>query len=265
MIIGAHKSIGKGLDGLIEAEKAIGANCVQLFVSPPRNWNPPKFSVEDLKKFGDNLKQNNLGPNFLHGIYLVNLGAENSEVRNKGIASVIGYLEAARAMQAQGVIIHSHKPDQNFISAIDEILDETSVGPLLIIENSAINTIEQTLAIFRSENSDRLGLCLDTCHLWAAGYDINNPTVIDEILSKIDSTIGLDRLKIIHCNDAKSKLNSKRDIHENLGNGQIGQEAFSILINHPKLQDVPFVLEVPGLDGNGPDKANIHFLKSLIK
>ncbi len=265
MKIGAHLSISKGLAGLINRAQEIDANCVQLFVSPPRNWNPSKFSDNELINFGESLAKHNLGPNFLHSVYLVNLGTTNPEVREKAINSIVEYLHCAKLMQAQGVVVHTHKPDEIFISAIDKVLARAPIGPLFLVENSATNTVEQTLELFTKSNSDRLGLCLDTCHLFAAGYDINRPEVIEDILNKIETKVGLDKLKLIHTNDAKEKLDSKRDHHENIGKGKIGLKAFELLINHPKLKNVSFVCETPGLDGNGPDEYNIKTLRSLIK
>jgi deoxyribonuclease-4 len=278
MKLGAHVTISKGLIAIAEKAKKIGADCLQIFASPPRNWNPPKWSREEYEQLKEKLDSFDIKPRFLHSIYLVNLHTEKSKTLQKAIDSVVAYQNVAETIGALGTIIHSHRPNATFKLAIDEILARSPATALLIIEHSAINTIEDTLALFHTtpevprfdhlgggRRSDRLGLCLDTCHLFAAGYDVREPKVIDEILRKIDAAIGLENLVIIHLNDAKSKLGSHRDIHENIGEGSIGKEAFGLWLNHPKLKSVPFIIETPGFDDKGPDKKNLDILKSLIK
>lgn len=296
MLLGAHVTTSKGLLATAEKAKTMGANCLQLFVSPPRNWHPPKWIEEQLLEFKNKLDELKIGPIFLHGIYLVNLHTESHETRQKAVESVISYQKIADTIGAIGTIIHSHHPNNTFRSAVAEILDKTEVvisrrqatsnpveishlvrndhiRPLLILEHSAINTLEDTFVLFRatpkvdkdtSGVNDRLGFCLDTCHLLAAGYDVRKLEVIDEILDKIEQGIGLDKLKVIHLNDAKSKLGSRRDIHQNIGEGSIGKDAFGLWLNHPKLKHLPFIIETPGFDDKGPDKENLDILKSLI-
>lgn len=265
MLLGAHITISKGLIATAEKAQAMGANCVQLFVSPPRNWNRPKWNEGQLLELKNKLNELKIGPIFLHGIYLVNLHTENHEMRQKAIESVVSYQKIADTIGAIGTIIHSHHPNSVFKSAIAEILEKNDKSyPKLIIEHSAINTLEDTMALFKGSNKDHLGFCLDTCHLFAAGYDIRNQEVVNEILAKIDQHIGFDALKVIHLNDAKSKLGSHRDIHQNIGQGSIGQAAFGGWLNHPKLKYLPFIIETPGFDGQGPDKANLDILKSLL-
>lgn len=295
MLLGAHITTSKGLIATAEKAQAMGANCLQLFVSPPRNWNPPKWTKEQLLEFKKKLDELKIGPTFLHGIYLVNLHSENQVTRQKAIESAVVYQKIAATIGATGTIIHSHHPNSVFKSAIEEILERTQSiiasehskrsnptqiatsvplnetpyngrqTPQLIVEHSAINTLEDTFALFETSNKDRLGFCLDTCHLFTAGYDIRNPTVVDEMLNKLANTIGLEKLAVIHLNDAKSQLGSHRDIHQNIGQGSIGKDPFAYWLNHLKLRSVPFIIETPGFDDQGPDKKNLDILKSLIE
>lgn len=265
MLLGAHVTTSKGLVGAVEKAQAMGASCLQLFVSPPRNWNPPKWSREELVVLKHKSDKTNIKPIFLHGIYLVNLHTENSETLQKAINSVVAYQTIAEIIGAVGTIIHSHRPNAAFKLAIDEIIARSPATPLLLIEHSAINTLEDTFSLFDSPNKHRLGFCLDTCHLFAASYDIRSPNIVDEILDRVDRSIGLDMLKVMHVNDCKSGLGSHRDIHANFGEGSIGKEPFAYWLNHPKLKGLPFIIETPGFDDNGPDKENLDILKSLIK
>lgn len=308
MKLGAHITTSQGLIATAEKANAIGANCIQLFVSPPRNWNPSRWTDQQLLEFKSQLAKLKISPIFLHGIYLVNLHTENAETRQKAIGSVVSYQKIADTIGAVGTIIHSHHPNNTFKSAITEILNKTEtvismskavsnpveiahsagndrVKPLLIIEHSAINTLEDTLSLFyntpafyhapemsrdnhlgggRTGVNNRLGFCLDTCHLLAAGYNIRDPQVVDGIISRVDQSIGLDKLKVVHINDAKSQLGSHRDIHQNIGEGSIGKKPFAYWLNHPKLRNTPFIIETPGFDDQGPDQENLNILRSLI-
>src|SRR5436190_21630158 len=133
MKLGAHISISKGLLAVADKAKVMGANCVQIFASPPRNWNPSKFTQADFEEFGRYLQKLTLVPNFLHGIYLVNLHTQNPDQRSKAIESVVSYLKIADWMGAEGVVIHSHRPDPVFVGAVDEIIGKAQTKALLII------------------------------------------------------------------------------------------------------------------------------------
>jgi deoxyribonuclease-4 len=152
---------------------------------------------------------------------------------------------------------------------IKEILGETPDNSLLILENSAGDKIGQKLeelgGIISDIGNPRLRICLDTCHLHAAGYDLSTPQKLDVFLQEFDKLIGLSRLEVWHLNDSRDEFASSRDRHENIGEGKVGAETLKLILNHPKLCNLSFILEVPGVEGDGPDKENIERVKGLIK
>ena len=180
-------------------------------------------------------------------------------------------------MGVEGVIFHigSHKGrgyeavKERIYTAIERVISTTKVGKL-ILENNAgqgggVGTkFEEIVDIINHIRSDRLAICLDSQHAFAAGYDVSSKKGLDKILTELDETVGLKNLIVVHLNDSKFPLGSFRDRHENIGEGLIGKEGIARIVNHDKLKDLPFVLEVPGFDGKGPDKKNLDLLKSLV-
>jgi len=155
------------------------------------------------------------------------------------------------------------------ISAIQEVLDSTPPESILLLENSAgqqgkIGSLSELASILSRLTSDRLKICLDTAHAFEAGYNLTTSEGLEMWITEIEKTIGLDKVELLHLNDSKTPLGSGRDNHQNIGDGFIGDESLRNLINHPKLSQLPLILEVPGLDGSGPDRTNIDRVKSMI-
>ena len=273
MEIGAHVSAAGGLYKSIQRAESIGATAIQIFASSPRGWRFKPF----VDKFSSFLRESNVSTVVCHGIYLVNLGGKE-ELLEKSIQSLTDHLTAAHQIGAKGVVFHSgsHKGvgfEQIFsqaTKAIKTVLESTPVDTELIIENCAgmgaqIGASFEEIGAMISEVSDeRLKCCIDLQHAFAAGYDIGNSDSIDQVIEDFDSRIGLERLSVIHANDSKVPFASGVDRHENIGEGHIGIEGFKTIVNHPSLKNVPFILEVPGFDGKGPDKRNIDTLNGLI-
>lgn len=252
MKIGAHVSIAGGFDKTEERAVAIGCNCLQIFSSSPRGWDLPNPNINF--KF-------NLNPVYFHATYLINL-ANAEEIGEKSKKLLIAELNLAGKLGIKGSIIHlgSFKNDNDFqilINNIREILDNTSAESLFIIENSGNKKIGQKMEeieqILNKINNPRVKVCLDTCHLFAAGYQ----------LTEIDKLPFFDRIELIHLNDSKDGFGSGRDRHENIGHGLIGLKEFKSLVNNPKLKDLPFILEVPGFADKGPDEQNVQTVISL--
>ena len=277
MEIGAHVSAAGGLYKSIQRAESIGATAIQIFASSPRCWRFKPFLEEDVDKFFSFRRESNVSTVVCHGIYLVNLGGKE-ELLEKSIQSLTDHLTAAHQIGAKGVVFHSgsHKGvgfEQIFsqaTKAIKTVLESTPVDTELIIENCAgmgaqIGASFEEIGAMISEVSDeRLKCCIDLQHAFAAGYDIGNSDSIDQVIEDFDSRIGLERLSVIHANDSKVPFASGVDRHENIGEGHIGIEGFKTIVNHPSLKNVPFILEVPGFDGKGPDKRNIDILNGLI-
>jgi len=277
--VGAHVSAAGSIDLSFERAQAIGADCTQIFISPPQRWLETNHSQEVIDRYKSRQVETNIGPNFIHGTYLINLGTENQENLKKAIGWLTYALNRAGELGITGVIFHtgSHKGvgfDEvlpQIVKSIKEILKASSnSSAFLILENAAGagnvigDKFEELAAILKEVGDPKLKICLDTCHTFVSGYDIKSKAGLDKTLEQFDTLIGLDKLVAIHANDAKFDIGSNRDKHANIGEGFIGKEGFTNIINHPKLKDVPFILEVPGFADNGPDKENLNILKSLI-
>ena len=283
-MIGAHVSAAGSLEKSFAKALEIGANCTQIFISPPQQWAHSKHDEEEIKKYLEALKTSNIKPNFIHAAYLINLGAKDPEHLKKSVDWLIYAMNLAANMNIEGVIFHtgSHK-GEGFDSVLDQIIESIktiitsskttnqSNTPYLIIENTAGagGTIGKTCAeigaILKGVNNPRLKICLDTQHIFAGGYDIRSTLGLEKLLTEFETHIGLDNLVVVHANDSKTEFNSGRDRHENIGEGTIGQFSFKHILNHPKLKHLPFILEVPGFENQGPDKQNINILNSLVK
>lgn len=277
--IGAHVSGAGSLDKAIDRALDIGAECVQLFPSPPQGWG---FKVPDelvVAEFKRKAFEHGVGPNVFHAIYLVSLGADDPALVQRGKASLVKYLSVAGDMGVRGVIFHlnSHKGrgfDAVFgqvVENIREALAESPGGAQLILENSAgmgnhIGSKFAEIGAFVRELDDpRIGVCLDTQHSFAAGYDLRTREGVDAALDEFDRDIGIRHLVAVHCNDSKPELGGAVDRHENIGEGRMGIAAFEAILAHPAFADVPFYLEVPGYEGKGPDARNVETMKQVRK
>ncbi len=229
---------------------------------------------EQIELFKEGLADAGIGPVFLHAIYLINLGTPNKENLEKGIDSLVNYMELAASIGAAGVIFHpgSHG-GRGFeavlpqtVDAIKTVLDASPDGPCLAVENMAgmgqhIGArFDELGGILQAVDSTRLKICLDTQHSFAAGYDLTNPEGIQAML---DAGPGSANVAAVHANDSKRVCGSGVDRHDNIGDGFIGEEGFAAIMGNPAFADVPFLLEVPGFEGNGPDQRNIDILKKI--
>jgi len=274
--LGAHQSIAGGLYKAIERVVKIGGNCLQIFSSSPRGWSFNKLSNEEINKFIIKAEKFLISPIYFHASYLINLADEN-KIGKLSKQSLIHELNLAQKLKIKGSIVHlgSYKNKsqtskyQILINNIKEILEKTPKNTLFIIENAGTRKIGQTLEeisqIFKDINSPRLRLCLDTCHLFSNGYKFETEKELDNFFEKLEKLNLLDKLEVWHLNDSRDPLNSGKDRHENIGQGKIGLNEFKILLNHPKTNNYPFIIETPGFSQEGPDKKNLDILKSLIE
>lgn len=281
-IIGAHVSAAVSLERAFGKAKEIGAKATQIFISPPQQWFQTKHDEEEIERYRKAHKESGSIPNFIHATYLINLGTKSPEHLQKSIDWLTYAMHMAYKMGVTGVVFHtgSHKGEgfetvkDQVVSALKAVLEKSPHDeenkPLLILENTAGagGTIGKSFSevgqILKQVQDDRLKICLDTQHAWAAGYDLKTLPGLKDMLTEFDGEVGLDKLVVIHCNDSKTDYKSLRDRHENIGEGFIGREAFENMLNHPQLSHLPFILEVPGFSGNGPDNENVELLKSLI-
>jgi len=276
MELGAHVSAAGGVDKAVGRAADIGAEAIQLFASSPRGWRFRPIPDEKAESYKEKAASEGIGSTFLHGSYLVNIGGKPDLVV-KSIDSLINHMNAAGQLGAKGVIFHSgsHKGvgfdavfDQS-INALTQVLDSTDDEVQLIIENCAgmgaqIGASFAELGrMIKAVDSPRLTICLDTEHAFAAGYNIADPEGLENAMAEFDAEIGLDKLVVVHANDAKVEFGSGIDRHENIGEGYIGIEGFETIMAHAAFADVPFLLEVPGTDRKGPDKPNLDRLKEI--
>jgi deoxyribonuclease-4 len=274
VLFGAHCSGGvkKALDNAV----AMGAEVVQLFVQSPRTWRFPEHDPADLETFRSKREEAGL-PALVHALYLVNLAAPDDAVYSKSVDTMRATVDAACAIEADAVVFHpgSHLGAgfetglERLVPALEQVLDRCNERTWLLVENSAGaggtigRSIDELAAIVDAlGRHERLGVCLDSCHLFVSGVDVTDPIVMNALLEDVDARIGLDRLRALHANDAKAPLGSNRDRHDNIDEGLMG-EGLGVFLAQPMVQDLPVVLEVPGADGKGPNAGEIRKLREL--
>ena len=275
MLFGGHCSGGikRALDNAVE----IGADAVQLFAQSPRAWRFPKHDPADLAAFRLRREEAGIEAVVVHALYLVNLAAPDDTVYEKSVTTMCSTVDAASAIEADAVVFHvgSHlgagfeEGLERVVPAVAQILDRCSDTTWLLMENSAGaggtigRSIEELAAIYdRLDGHPRLGVCLDSCHLFVSGCDVTERAALDGVLDELDRRIGRDRLRVLHVNDAQAPLGSNRDRHANVGEGLLG-ERLGVFLGHPAFQDLPALLEVPGKDGHGPDADEVRKLREL--
>jgi deoxyribonuclease-4 len=259
----------------------MGADAVQLFTQSPRMWRPTNHDPANLEAFKERRAELGIAPGGVlsHAIYLVNLAAPDDEIYEKSRAVMRNTMEVARAIEADGVVFHvgSHLGAglevglARCVPALQETLELCTDTTWLLLEDSAGGggtigrSIDELAALFEACGAhERLGLCLDTCHLYVSGVDITDREIVDDLLREVDERIGLDRLRALHVNDAVDPLGSNRDRHANIGKGQLGNK-LGVFLSHPKLQGLPAFLEVPGPDKDGPDAKELRKARNLHK
>jgi len=274
--VGAHVSIAGSLDLAIDRAVEIGAECIQIFGSAPQRWQFLLFPKEQIKAFRRKAREHKISPIFVHSIYLINLASENPYILNNSITSITQYLKFSEKIDAEGVIFHtgSHKgagweaTKEQVFQAIAEILKRTEEKSLILENSSGAGGIigarfSELGEIVRAIKDPRIKVCLDTAHAFESGYNIREREGLDKALGEFDAEIGLDRLIVVHANDSKTRLASGHDRHENIGRGYIGESGFKIIINHPTLKDLPFIIETPGFEDRGVDRKNLETLRRL--
>jgi deoxyribonuclease-4 len=275
--LGAHQSISGGYSQALKRINNIGGNCLQIFSSSPRGWNFAKSNNKEIKKFIDLKTKLKIDSVYFHASYLVNL-ADDSRIGHLSKMSLIAEMNLALKLQIKGSIVHlgsyltyDRGVDNKYkvlINNIKEILEKTPKQSLFIIENAGNRKIGQTLEeisqIVKDVNNPRIRICFDTCHLFSNGYKFNTNKELDLFLDKLAKLEINNLIELWHVNDSRDEFNSGHDRHENIGQGTIGLEEFTTLLNNKKTNHYPFIIETPGFKDEGPDKKNLDILKSLI-
>jgi deoxyribonuclease-4 len=266
-----------GIDTAIDRIVAIGGDCVQVFTQSPRMWRPTNHTREAIEAFHAKRAEHGIGGVVCHALYLCNLAAPDTEIYEKSVTTMRNTVDAACAIGADGVIFHvgSHLGagfDSGLArvsAALEQILERCEGDTWLLMENSAGagGTIGRSLEelhvlLDRLDGHPRLGVCLDSCHLYVSGYDVTDPTKVDELVEELDARVGLDRLRALHVNDSAAPLGSNRDRHANILEGELG-EGLGAFVAHPAFQQLSCYLEVPGVAKKGPNADEVRKLREL--
>ena len=276
MQIGAHVSSAGGIDKAIDRAVEVGADSVQVFTQSPRAWRPTNHDPTSFDRFREKRAEAGIGGVLCHAVYLCNLAAPDPVTYERSVATLRNTTEVASAIGAD-VVFHvgSHLGSgfevglERVVPALEQVLELCTGETWLLMENSAgaggtIGRSVSELATIheRMGRHPRLGICLDSCHLWVSGVDVTDPAALDACLDEVDSTIGLDRLRALHVNDAAAPFASNRDRHANILEGELG-EKLGVFLASPRLQALPAVLETAGPENRGPDATEIRKTKEL--
>lgn len=278
MLIGAHVSPAGGLPRAVERGVERGAASIQIFNQSPRMWRPTAYDANDFEAFREALKETGIESVLVHAVYLLNCASDDEVIRRKTLSSLVQSLRVGDGIGATGVVLHpgSAKTDDvgKAIRRAGKVIKEALVrseGCRLFLEDTAGaggtlgRSFEDLAALLEAAGgSERLGICLDSCHLLASGYDIRTTEGLSNALAECDRIVGLDRLRSLHINDSLTPLGSNRDRHAMLGEGELGRKGCEIFLSEPRFEGLPCVLET-GPQGAGPTPADVALAFKLRK
>ncbi|MHB8318783.1 MAG: deoxyribonuclease IV [Acidimicrobiales bacterium] len=276
MLVGAHVRAGGDLVGALARGEEVGARTIQVFTQSPRAWKPAQYSAEVLRNYREaQVAHPTIDSTFCHATYLINLASSDSDLLAKSKACLLANLEVATGIGARGLVLHigSHK-GAGLESCVPQIVDslleaidiagdravegDNEVRCPILLENAAGaggtvgRSFEELATIIEAAGAgDSIGVCVDTQHLWASGVRFSSPEEASDVVGHFEEVVGLSKLGCVHLNDSKVPFGANRDRHENLGSGTIGAEGLGAFIAHPKIRELPLILEVPGV-GGGP-------------
>ncbi len=282
MLFGAHESIAGGVFTAIERGLKATCDTIQMFNKANNQWRAKKLSAEEIDKFFGLIESTGVTASVSHTSYLINIASPDNALNEKSYAALKEEMERCNLLRIPNLVFHpgSHVGSgeevgmdtiaKNVNKLFDELGTDNSVT--LLLETTAGQgsnlgyTFEQiAYMIDKVENNTMLGVCMDTCHIFAAGYALSDAKGYKQTMKQFDDIVGLDRLKIIHMNDSKKEFGSKRDRHEHIGKGFIGLDGFSNIVNDPKLKNIPMILETPKEEDLAEDIENLKVLRGLVK
>ena len=277
MLIGGHVSITGGLVRALERAEERGCETMQVFNQSPRMWRPTRYGDDDIAAFRERLAASPVQSVYIHAVYLINVASDDREVRRKSLESLTHALRIGDAIGADGVVVHpgsgrGQSPGTAFRlvgTAMKKALAASETCPLLF-ENTAGagftigRTFEELARVLEVSGDDgRTGVCLDSCHLLASGYEVRERAAFKAVVDEYDRLVGLDRLLALHLNDSQVGLGANVDRHANLGEGELGVAGVRVFLGERRFRGLPVLIEVPGPDGQGPDKKQIELAKRL--
>jgi deoxyribonuclease IV len=281
VLLGAHQSIAGGVEKALERGQEAGCDTIQIFVKNPNRWQSKPLAEENIAAFKQAMIDTGIAPVFAHAQYLVNLATPDNELWQKSVEALVDDLERCEQLGLPGLVVHpgSHmgSGEETGIARIAAALDEVhrrlpGYQVQVWLETTAGQgdhlgyTFEQLRSMIAAvQEPERLGICFDTAHAFAAGYELRNPEGYAATWLEFDGVLGLDRLKAVHLNDSKTELGSRVDRHEHIGQGLLGLEAFRLLLNDPRFFGLPMTLETEKGPDLAEDKENLAILRSLIQ
>lgn len=280
--LGAHMSIAGGFDLAIERGLKVGCQTVQIFSKSNNQWAAPPIPESKAEQFKQAVRTSGIGPVFAHDAYLINVGSPDPQLHAKSKQALKVEVERAAALGLAFVVMHpgSHTGSgeevalKKIAGTVAWVIGQTIDSPVKILyenaagQGSAVgHRFEHLAALLKGTgHPDRIGICLDTCHLFAAGYDLRTKAAYEKTFSEFDRIVGLKHVEAIHLNDSKKDLDSRVDRHEHIGKGMIGLTGFRLLVNDPRLKHLPMVLETPKDEKTlAEDKMNLKVLRGLVK
>jgi deoxyribonuclease-4 len=279
MLIGAHVSPAGGLPKAIERGVERGCEAIQIFNQSPRMWRPTAYREDDFTAFREAMKPSSVKAVLIHAVYLLNCASDDKEIRDKSRASLIQSLRVGSGIGAAGVVLHPGSAKQGHVgeaikragTVIAEALSETERCPLHLEDTAgAGGTLGRSFAeladLLDAAGGDRrLGVCLDSCHLLASGYDIRTPAGLSDVLDQFAREVGMKRLGSLHLNDSQTPLGSNRDRHANIGTGELGDSGCAAFLSEPRFDKLPLVLETQGPERQGPTCEEVGLCFTLRK
>ncbi len=277
MWVGCHVSTAGGLSNAIERGEERGCEAIQIFHQSPRMWRPTKYGPDDFAEFRERMDASKVEAVIIHAVYLINCASKDKELRKKSLTSLSHALEIGDGIGAKGVVLHPgaqkgepHAPSMKRAGKlIAEALARTDSCRLLIEQTAGHKGLlgrdfdETAELISLAGSGPRLGLCLDSCHLFVQGYDITDEAHLAEVLDEADDKVGIDRLGAVHVNDAAVPLGSHLDRHANIGKGEMGKRGLSAFLSDPRFEGLPATLETPGPEKKGTSRAEVTAAKRL--
>jgi deoxyribonuclease-4 len=279
MLIGAHVSPAGGPANAVQRGLDLGATSIQIFNQSPRMWKPSVYSDEQIAKYHEAFEASKIDGLLIHAIYLLNPASEDPDIREKTLTSLTQSLRSGDALGATAVVLHAGSAKTGDVGEaiaragelIREALAESDSCPLHL-ENTAGTggtlgrSFDELAALIEAAGGDkRLGLCLDSCHLFASGHEVRTIEGLTATLDESDSKVGKGRLGSLHLNDSQTPFGSNRDRHANIGEGEIGDKGCSVFLSEPRFEGLPCVLETPGPDRSGPSLAELAHCAKLRK
>jgi deoxyribonuclease IV len=279
MLIGAHVSPAGGLDKAIARGTERSCQAIQIFNQSPRMWRPTAYDQDDFAAFRAAMKDSPIKAVLIHAVYLLNCASDDAEIRDKSRASLIQSLVVGKGIGAAGVVLHPGSAKQGDVPAaikragkvIREALSETETCHLFLEDTAgAGGTLGRSFQelsdlLAAAGGSRRLGICLDSCHLLASGYDIRTAAGLTETIDAFDREVGLKRLGALHLNDSQTPLGSNRDRHANVGTGELGERGCAAFLSEPRFDKLPLVIETQGPERQGPTREEVELCFALRK